>query len=1010
MPLNLIFITPGDYTIEDNGIPGDNTSVIRDGTGAVIFTFVHPADSLGFTVTTPGVNLTVNLTDSLGAANVTIGDLASAAATPDSLIIGNLRTTGIVTLVSNGAITELGGDAGADIVGGQVILSAGTGVGTAGNAIETQVALIEAETVTGGINIRNFGSVQIGGSSADVAGLNVGTSGDINLWTAGSILLADETGAETIRGGSTSGNVTLTAVGFDADIISTVDGDAINAPGGSIALTAGRDVAFGIIGADFDNDVRARGGITIDAGRDFLVDGFSDIASDDFGGATGGNLIVNAGRNIHLRNVAGTDASLAAGGVSGADAILTTGSGGALILDAPTSAAVTSFSGDVIVNTDRALIAAASGITASSGQIFLRPATAGLEVVLGSAGDAAFALELSATELDRLFATTLTIGGDSTGQITVSSAIAPANTPDLILRSGGDIAIQAAITTNGDLELHAGDNLILSSSPTFTVADTLSIFVDTLGNDGGAGGIVDLGTATITASEILVNGGGDNDALTGAEGVDQVFHGNGGNDTITSRGEGQFFGDAGNDLIIAGLSSGLIQEILDGGTGIDTLDTRAFTGSYTIDLATGVTNFAYESFVNFENVILGNGNNTVSGTGVANEMTGGTGADTFNGRGGGDTLLGGAGNDILDGGGGADTMEGGADNDTYIVDNAGDQTVEAFGSGTDTVRSWISWTLADNIERLQLLGTVENNSATGNTLANELFGNNGNNVLDGRAGADSMEGFGGNDTYIVDNAGDQTVEAVGGGTDTVRSWISWTLADNVERLQLLGGANNSATGNGLGNELFGNAGNNVLNGRAGADRMEGFGGNDSYFVDNAGDQTIEAVGGGTDTVRAWTTWTLGANLERLVLLGTTEALNGAGNSLNNEIFGNAGNNRLAGWAGNDTLTGGAGLDTFIFNTALNAATNVDTITDFSVADDTIRLDDAIFTAIGPVGTLAAAAFTIGAAATTAAHRIVYNSATGALIYDSNGSAAGGATQFAILDTGLALTNADFLIA
>ena len=211
MPLNLIFITPGDYTIEDNGIPGDNTSVIRDGTGAVIFTFVHPADSLGFTVTTPGVNLTVNFTDSLGAANVTIGDLASAAATPDSLIIGNLRTTGIVTLVSNGAITELGGDAGADIVGGQVILSVGTGVGTAGNAIETQTSWIEAETDTGGINIRNFGSVQIGGSSADVAGLNVGTSGDINLWTAGSILLADETGAETIRGASTSGSSSCAA-------------------------------------------------------------------------------------------------------------------------------------------------------------------------------------------------------------------------------------------------------------------------------------------------------------------------------------------------------------------------------------------------------------------------------------------------------------------------------------------------------------------------------------------------------------------------------------------------------------------------------------------------------------------------------------------------------------------------------------------------------------------------------------------------------------------------------
>jgi Ca2+-binding RTX toxin-like protein len=413
----------------------------------------------------------------------------------------------------------------------------------------------------------------------------------------------------------------------------------------------------------------------------------------------------------------------------------------------------------------------------------------------------------------------------------------------------------------------------------------------------------------------------------------------------------------------------------------------------------------------------GGGADTLFGGNEDNELFGGEGEDTLEGGAGDDTLDGGIDNDTIDGGGGndeidgglgADVMDGGADNDSYFVDDVGDQTIEVAGGGTDSVRSWINWTLGANVEHLQLIGAAT--SATGNALDNELIGNGVNNVLNGRGGADWMEGFGGNDSYFVDNAGDQTVETVGGGTDTVRSWISWTLADNVERLQLLGVESNNATGNTLGNELFGNAGNNVLNGRAGADRMEGFGGNDSYFVDVTGDQTIEAAGGGIDTVRAWTTWTLGANLERLQLLGTTQSLNGAGNSLNNEIFGNAGNNRLAGWAGNDTLTGGAGLDTFIFNTALNATTNRDTITDFSVADDTIRLDDAIFTAIGPVGTLAAAAFTIGAAATTAAHRIVYNSTTGALIYDSNGNGAGGATQFAVLGTGLALTNADFLIA
>ena len=926
MPLNLIFITPGNYTIDDNGTPGDNISVIRDGTGAVIFTFAHPADSLGFTASTPGVNLTVNFTDTLGAANFTIGDLTSSAATPDSVTIGNVRTTGIVTLVSNGAIAELGGDAGSDIVAGQLILSAGTGVGSGANAIETQTPFIEAETVTGGINIRNFGSVQIGGSSDNVSGLHVQTSGDINLWTAGSIFLSDATGPETIHGGSSSGNVTLTAAGLASDIIANVNRDSIAAPGGNVVLSAGRDIAFGTIGADFDNDVRARGSITIDAGRDFLVDGFSDIASDGFGANTGGNLVVNAGRNIHVRNIAGTDASMGAEGSAGADVILTTGLDGALILDAPFSAAVFSSSGDVIANADRALIAATSGITANSGQVFLRPATAGREIVLGSAGDAAFALELSDAELDRLFTPTLNIGDDNSGQITVSSALSPANATDMVLRSGGDIAIQAAITTIGDLELRAGDNLVLSASPTFTVGGTLSIFVDTLGNDGGVGGIVDLSTATINAGAILVDGAEENDTLTGAEGVDQTVHGNGGNDRLISSGEGQYFGDAGNDTILAGLSGGAVPEILDGGGGVDTLDTRSFTGDYVINLATGVTNFAYESFAGFENVILGDGTNTVTGTAGANQMTGGTGTDV---------LQGGGGDDTLDGGGGDDHLRGGLGADQHIG-----------GAGIDLAR-YDDGTYGDLTIRLDNPALNVGAAAVGDTYS----------------GIEGLMGGGGSDTIIGDGA----------------------------------------------DYLNGGDGDDHLRGGLGADQHIGGAGFDlaRYDEGNYGDLGIR-LGNSALNVGAAAVGDTYSGIEGVVGGSGNDMI--VGDVADNVLLGLGGNDRLYGGLGNDRLSGGLGNDLFVFDTALNAATNVDTITDFSVPNDTIRLEDAIFTAIGPLGTLAAAAFTIGTVATTAAHRIIYNSATGALIYDSNGSAAGGATQFATLATGLALTNADFVVA
>ena len=136
---------------------------------------------------------------------------------------------------------------------------------------------------------------------------------------------------------------------------------------------------------------------------------------------------------------------------------------------------------------------------------------------------------------------------------------------------------------------------------------------------------------------------------------------------------------------------------------------------------------------------------------------------------------------------------------------------------------------------------------------------------------------------------------------------------------------------------------------------------------------------------------------------------GFGNELDNVITAKFGPNVIGGGRGNDTLTGGEDGDTFQFDTALNSLNNVDRITDFNVVDDTIVLENSIFTGLTAGGVLVASAFHVGASAAAADDRIVYNSATGALIYDSNGNAAGGATQFAKLATGLALTNADFVV-
>ena len=100
---------------------------------------------------------------------------------------------------------------------------------------------------------------------------------------------------------------------------------------------------------------------------------------------------------------------------------------------------------------------------------------------------------------------------------------------------------------------------------------------------------------------------------------------------------------------------------------------------------------------------------------------------------------------------------------------------------------------------------------------------------------------------------------------------------------------------------------------------------------------------------------------------------------------------------------------FVFDAALNATTNVDRVTDFSVPFDTIDHNHAFFAAAGGVGRLAAPAFFAGAAAHDLNDRIIYSPANGSVTYNSNGNHPGGATHFATLAPHLHLTNADFMV-
>jgi Ca2+-binding RTX toxin-like protein len=134
-----------------------------------------------------------------------------------------------------------------------------------------------------------------------------------------------------------------------------------------------------------------------------------------------------------------------------------------------------------------------------------------------------------------------------------------------------------------------------------------------------------------------------------------------------------------------------------------------------------------------------------------------------------------------------------------------------------------------------------------------------------------------------------------------------------------------------------------------------------------------------------------------------------GGHLSDTLDGGSNHDTLSGGAGNDSLIGGSGNDQFIFNTELGA-TNVDAIQAYNATNDTILLDDAVFAALGTPGTLAADAFKAGTAATDADDRIIYNAATGALLYDADGTGGVAAVQFATL-TGVSgvINNTEFLI-
>jgi Ca2+-binding RTX toxin-like protein len=438
----------------------------------------------------------------------------------------------------------------------------------------------------------------------------------------------------------------------------------------------------------------------------------------------------------------------------------------------------------------------------------------------------------------------------------------------------------------------------------------------------------------------------------------EVLHGTRADDVIEGAGgDDELYGEAGFDHLTGGEGA----DRLDGGADIDTAFYSESRVGVAVDLSSGKGHFGTaegDTLFDIENIFGSEQSDLLIGDGETN------------------TLWGEGGNDTLKGMGGADNLHGGDGIDTASYEESPEGVdVGLFlpGSGGDAEGDQLS-----NIENLY--GSDHDDYLSGNDEENILWGNSGNDGLGGSGGEDTLWGGWGDDDLYGD-----------GGEDT-----------------LIGGqGDDTLWGDGYPDILIGG-----LPDAAYADTMIGGHGNDTYYVDSPGDVVIESGGQGNDTVRAMGSWSLidGIDVETLEVTDQYSwlAIDLTGNSSGNVVRGSSGNNVLNGRGGNDELTGFGGHDSFRFDTALDAATNVDVITDFSLVDDLIVLDDAVFGALDTTG-LSSGEFVIGAAAQDANDYIIYDDTTGALLYDSDGAGGADAIQFAVLSTGLALGNQDFAV-
>ncbi len=539
---------------------------------------------------------------------------------------------------------------------------------------------------------------------------------------------------------------------------------------------------------------------------------------------------------------------------------------------------------------------------------------------------------------------------------------------------------------------------------------------------------IDRFIGTSDANHFWGRGGGD------------VFNGGGGDDILDGGRDGDIlYGDEGNDILIGG--SG--QDYMNGGAGIDTVVYRGSSEGVTVNLAEGTasggdadgpvqivgrgTAIKHDIIVDVENVVGSFHDDHLIGNDQVNELSGGSGDDT------------------LTGGGGADVLNGGRGSDTADYSDATSGVNLNLGHGQSEGDTYIS------IENLS--GSGHNDKMKGDSAANTLTGQGGNDVLRGGRGDDILFGDFADQAEAIPRPGMGTGYATLGADATNNSIATafdisnnFSLTEDPEIFDSTSILHTTvnATGNGKGGyykielaagtiitiDIDGIADPNVhdswvrlLDSDGNIVTENDDGGGDPGSVTNRDSSTVFVVKEtGTYYILegAWSPDAPGNGWSEAVPEGSTYKLNVSvefppepvqpGVAGDDKLYGGRGNDMLDGGLGADILVGGQGEDTFRFSTELGDG-NVDKIKDFAVGEDVIALDSSIFEELGADGPLSLYAFHMSAAgvAQDAQDRIIYDSDSGALLYDADGSGDIAAVQFAQLKAGLTLSADDFII-